>query len=70
MAITISISHDAPAADFKRVEDLAAEVSLRDVNFNGDDIRVERGDFTCVDDADEVRGTQLLQRVYAAIEGE
>lgn len=65
---TITVSFDVPAAAFARVEALAKEVKLNDPNYNGADIRVVRGDFTQVDDSDELRGAGLLYRVQSEIE--
>ena len=68
--ITITVSFDVSPAAFSRVEALAREVELRDVNYNGADIRIVRDDFTAVDDRDELRGAGLLSRVQHAIDGE
>ena len=65
---TITISFDVPAAAFARAEAMAKEVELNDPNYNGADIRVVRGDFTQVDDSDELRGAGLLYRIQREID--
>ena len=65
---TITVSFDVPAEAFARVEMMAHEIELNDPNYNGADIRVVRGDFTQVDDSDELRGAGLFCRVQNAID--
>ena len=70
MTATITVDFSASAEAFARVEALAAETVLRNVNWNGATLRVERGEFTCIDGADEIAGAALLNDVYRAIDGE
>ena len=67
---TIQIAANISAEAFARVQALAAETEKTNPNWNGADIRVERGDFTCVEDADELAGSALLHAVHRAIDGE
>lgn len=67
---TIQIAANVSAEAFARVQALAVETEKTDPNWNGADIRVERGDFTCVEGADELAGAVLLKSVFHAIDGE
>lgn len=70
MSATITLDSTVSADAFARVQALAEEVVLRDCDWNGASISVERGDYTSIDCQDEVAGTALLARVYRAIDGE
>lgn len=70
MTTTIYVADTVSAAAFARVESLAAATADRDINWNGETIKVERGDFTCVEGSDELRDTILLNAVDRAISGE
>lgn len=65
----VKISHEVPADAVARVRSLLDLVEMREPSFNGADIRIERDDFTCVECDDQIAGADLLQRVYAAIDG-
>jgi len=67
MAYTITLS----AADSHALETVRAAVTdlaLRDPDFNGANIRVERGSHTAVDGPDELAGARLLAYVVHALE--
>ena len=70
MSTTIYVAEHVSATAFSRVQALAEQTSLRDVNWNGATINVERGDFTCVEGSDELRDTILLNAVDRAIAGD
>lgn len=60
---TITISYDVPDSKAEEIESMLAETALRDVNWNGAEFVVERGDFTCIDGCDEVDGAKLLMAI-------
>lgn len=69
--ITITVAYEVSAAAFARVQALAKETVLRDINFSGAKIRVVRDDFTAVKNSkNEIRDTGLLTAVFSAIDGE
>ena len=66
---TIYVSRDASAEAYARVQQLANDTPLRNINFNGAHIGVRRDDFTWVDgSSDENSWQQLLMSVYNIIE--
>lgn len=66
----VQIAHEVPADAVARVQAMLAETLLRDVAWSGDSFEIERADFTCIPDAEEIKGTILLQDIYRAIDGE
>lgn len=60
--ITVTIEN---AKNVTSVQEMCDQLCLNDPNFNGANIVVEVGDFTCVDDKnDEIRGASLLASVF------
>lgn len=67
--ITITLDdRDAQYSD--AVRRAAARLMLYDVNYSDQHIAVRRGDFTEVDDDDEVRGASLLATVHTTLQRE
>lgn len=67
--VTIKLSHSVSDDKKREVEKMAQDEVLRNPNFNGAEIEVNRDEFTCVEDSDEVRGSILLSKVNAIILG-
>lgn len=74
MNIVIQLSEAVPASAEARVRMAAKATEQHDINFNGDTIAVERGDFTCLagDDGHPDAGAlfSLVQSVIAGGEFE
>ena len=67
---TIQLAYEVSPAALARVKALLEEVALHDCNWNGADFRIVRDDFTCIEGADEINATALLNQIYRAIDGE
>lgn len=70
MTITIFLSDTDAHAQHEVVAFIERE-ALANPALNGADIRIERGDYTCVDGADELIGAQVMadvQRIIAGID--
>ena len=65
---TIKISRDVPTSTVAKISAHLDSVLLHDVNFSGDEFSIERGDFTYVDDCDEIAGSSLLIAINDIIE--
>lgn len=48
MHIVIQLADNITASAERRVRAVAAATAASDINFNGDTIAVERGDYTCI----------------------
>jgi hypothetical protein len=53
MKIVIQLADTVTTAAFARVEQAAAATRLNHASFNGDEISVEYGDFTCIAEGDD-----------------
>ena len=67
MPITIYLS-DTDAHAQSEVAAFIERAALTSPNLNRADIRIERGDYTCVDGADALIGAQLLADVRHVID--
>ncbi len=63
MTTTIYLSPD-DAPHMLAVCNLVEEIMMRDPDWNGASIGVALGDFTCVENCEEIAGTALLGRVH------
>jgi hypothetical protein len=68
--VTIQIADNVSNAAFARVQALADRTLTNDANWNGAQINVVRGDFTCMEGGDEIVMASLMPQVYRAIDGE
>lgn len=66
----VKVAFDVSDEAVERVEKIVDDVLMRDPNWNGSQIEIERDDFTCVDCSDEVAGAVLLSKVQRAIDAE
>ena len=64
----IHIAYEVPSATLARIETHLAQVALRDVNWNGDEFRIERDDYTCIAD-DSAAAVSLLGQINCIISG-
>ena len=58
---------DTDAQHIETIQDRCGELERHGIEFNGATIAVERGDFTCVDGGDELRGATLLAIVHSIL---
>lgn len=65
---TISIAYEVPVDKFQQIEDLVSAEEIHNVNFNGEDFSVERGDFTSIDN-DDAEYVILLGKINQIIVG-
>ena len=49
---TISIAYEVSEEKFQQIAQMVADEEIRNVNFNGEDFQLERGDFTSIDKED------------------
>jgi hypothetical protein len=68
MQITIQLADEVSAAAEARVHAVAAATEQHDINFSGDTITVDRGDYTCLTAGEVHKDAQaLFALVQAAI---
>ena len=65
----IEIAYEVDAAAVERVKAMLGEVAVRDINFNGEEFEVVRGDFTCIPDNDDPKYIPIYHAVMREIEG-
>jgi hypothetical protein len=65
---TITIAYEVPADKFQAIQQMVSQEEVRNVNFNGEDFNVERGDFTSID-SEEAEHVVLLGKVQDIIHG-
>lgn len=65
MATTITVTNSTEMAAARSV---AEHFRDYDPDFNGDALRVERGEFLCIDGCDEIAGARLLAAVHREID--
>jgi hypothetical protein len=66
---TIVIAHDVQDDKIHKIEELLRDVALRDVNWNGAEFEIERGDFTCIPDDESADAVKLLNKIQEIISG-
>lgn len=67
--IRVEIAHEVPEAAVSRVKVVLARFAERDVDFNGAEFELVRGDYTCLPDLDGDDACRLFNQVQAAIQG-
>ena len=65
---TITIAYEVSAEKFQTIAALVEEQQTHNVNFNGEEISIERGDFTQIDE-DGAEYVQLLNKIQDIILG-
>ena len=60
---TVSVEYSVSDDRFSEITAACSYAEKFDPNFNGQEIEVRRGDFTCVDNCDEIAGCVLLNAV-------
>lgn len=66
---TIVIAYDVQDDKIKEIERLLNDVAIRDVNWNGVQLEIERGDFTCIPDDESADAVKLLNKIQEIISG-
>lgn len=66
---TIVIAYDVQDDKIKEIERLLNDVAIRDVNWNGVQLEIERGDFTCIPDDESSDAVKLLNKIQEIISG-
>ncbi len=66
---TIVIAHDVQDDKIHKIEELLRDVELRDVNWNGAEFEIERGDFTCIPGDESADAVKLLNKIQEIISG-
>lgn len=64
---TIVIAYDVQDDKIKEIERLLNDVAIRDVNWSGVQLEIERGDFTCIPDDESADAVKLLNKIQAII---
>jgi hypothetical protein len=59
---TISIAYEVSEEKFQQISQMVADQEIHNVNFNGEDLEVARGDFTCID-KDDAEYIVLLNKI-------
>lgn len=65
---TISIAYEVSEEKFQQISQMVADQEIRNVNFNGEDFQIERGDFTGID-GDEYSHVELMSAIQTIIAG-
>lgn len=65
---TISIAYDVSEEKFQQIAKMVADEEIRNVNFNGEDFSLERGDFTSID-KDDAEYVVLMKKINNIILG-
>jgi hypothetical protein len=64
---TINISYDVAVDLIPEIQVMLNETALRDINWNGADFQIKRGDFTCIPDLNDGNAVSLLRRINCII---
>lgn len=59
---TISIAYEVSEEKFQQISQLVADQEISNVDFNGEDFQIERGDFTSID-KDDAEYVTLLNKI-------
>jgi len=68
----VVIAYEVPASTYAEVQKLIDASVLRDIDLNGVNVELERGDFTSVEvqpEEDSIDASSVLQAVYGVIDG-
>ena len=65
---TITIAHDVSADKVEAIQQMLNHEEINNINFNGEDFAVERGDFTSID-KDDAEYVILLGKIKNIISG-
>ena len=65
---TITIAYEVSTAKLQAITNLVEEEQAHNVNFNGEEFAIERGDFTQID-KDDAEYVQLLNKIQNIILG-
>lgn len=66
---TITIANEVSAQAVAKIRELLDDVALRDINWNGAEFQLERGDFTCIENDDSHEAALLLRKIDDIIAG-
>lgn len=66
---TITIANDVPAHTVAKIQEVLDETALRDVNWNGVNFQIERGDFTYIDNDESTDAVKILHKINDIIAG-
>lgn len=64
---TITVAYDVSEEKFDAIRELAEHEQKYNAGFNGDALNVERGDFTCIKNNDDLDAVILLNKVQSII---
>lgn len=65
---TITIAYEVSTAKLQAITNMVEEEQTHNVNFNGEEFSIERGDFTQID-KDDAEYVQLLNKIQDVILG-
>ncbi|EJG2381881.1 TPA: hypothetical protein ACX3KH_005683 [Raoultella ornithinolytica] len=66
---TITIAHEVSADKVEAIQQMLNHEEINNVNFNGENFTVERGDFTSIDSDDDAQYVVLLGKIQDIILG-
>jgi hypothetical protein len=66
---TIVIANEVQDDKIHKIEELLHDVALRDVNWNGAQFEIERGEFTCIPEDESADAVKLLKKIESIIHG-
>ncbi len=65
---TITIAYDVSNDKVETIKTMLESQQIHNVNFNGEEFSIERGDFTSID-KDEAEHVKLLNKIQGIIHG-
>ncbi|SVM42915.1 hypothetical protein [Klebsiella pneumoniae] len=65
---TITIAHEVSNDKVETIKTMVESQQIHNVNFNGEEFTIERGDFTSID-KDEAEHVKLLNKIQDIIHG-
>ncbi|ECC1675619.1 hypothetical protein FNX24_21700 [Salmonella enterica] len=68
--ITVTIAYEVPEKVFAAINEYVANVLVRNADFSGANITIERGEYTEIDGEGRYCEVELLQGIQAIISGE
>lgn len=65
----ITIAYEVSDDKIKEIESLLRHEEIYNVNFNGENFTIERGDFTCIADREDMEYIELYNKIENIISG-